>query len=34
VFAVTYVPPLPDGPFDVVLLLEAMLAIEDKDAHW
>ena len=25
-FAVTYVPPLPDGPFDVVLLLEAMLA--------
>ena len=31
-FAVGRVPPLPDGPFDVVLLLEAMLAVEDKDA--
>ena len=31
-FAVAHVPPLPEGPFDVVLLLEAMLAIEDKDA--
>jgi SAM-dependent methyltransferase len=25
------IPPLPDGPFDVVLLLETMLAFEDKD---
>jgi SAM-dependent methyltransferase len=31
-FAVASVPPLPAGPFDVVLLLETMLAIEDKDA--
>jgi SAM-dependent methyltransferase len=31
-FAVARVPPLPPGPFDVVLLLEAMLAIEDKAA--
>jgi len=31
-FAVAHVPPLPEGRFDVVLLLEAMLAIEDKDA--
>ena len=31
-FAITRVPPLPAGSFDVVLLLEAMLAIEDKDA--
>jgi SAM-dependent methyltransferase len=31
-FAVARVPPLPDGRFDVVLLLETMLAIEDKDA--
>jgi SAM-dependent methyltransferase len=31
-FAVTPVPPLPAGSFDVVLLLEAMLAFEDKDA--
>jgi len=31
-FAVAHVPPLPEGPFDVVLLLEAMLAIEHKDA--
>jgi SAM-dependent methyltransferase len=31
-FAVAQVPPLPDGPFDVVLLLETMLAFADKDA--
>jgi SAM-dependent methyltransferase len=31
-FAVGRVPPLPAGPFDVVLLLETMLAFEDKDA--
>ena len=31
-FAVAQVPPLPAGSFDVVLLLEAMLAFEDKDA--
>ena len=31
-FAVGQVPPLPAGPFDVVLLLETMLAFEDKDA--
>ena len=31
-FAVAQIPPLPTGPFDVVLLLEAMLAFEDKDA--
>jgi len=31
-FAVARVPPLPDGAFDVVLLLETMLAFEDKDA--
>jgi SAM-dependent methyltransferase len=32
-FAVAQVPPLPvAGPFDVVLLLEAMLAFEDADA--
>src|SRR3954447_12154212 len=31
-FAVAQIPPLPAGPFDVVLLLETMLAIEDKDA--
>ena len=31
-FAVGQVPPLPDGSFDVVLLLETMLAFEDKDA--
>jgi SAM-dependent methyltransferase len=30
-FAVAQVPPLPDGTFDVVLLLETMLAFEDKD---
>ncbi|MEA2169369.1 MAG: hypothetical protein QOF76_2669 [Solirubrobacteraceae bacterium] len=31
-FAVAQVPPLPAGTFDVVLLLETMLAFEDKDA--
>jgi SAM-dependent methyltransferase len=31
-FMVAQVPPLPTGPFDVVLLLETMLAFEDKDA--
>jgi SAM-dependent methyltransferase len=31
-FAVAQVPPLPAGSFDVVLLLEAMLAFEMKDA--
>ena len=31
-FAVAHAPPLPAGRFDVVLLLEAMLAVEDKDA--
>jgi SAM-dependent methyltransferase len=31
-FAVAQVPPLPAGTFDVVLLLEAMLAFEDKEA--
>ena len=31
-FAVGRVPPLPAGPFDVVLLLETMLAFQDKDA--
>jgi SAM-dependent methyltransferase len=31
-FAIAQVPPLPAGSFDVVLLLEAMLAFEDKGA--
>ena len=31
-FETACVPPLPAGPFDVVLLLETMLAFEDKDA--
>ena len=31
-FAVAHVPPLPAGSFEVVLLLETMLAFEDKDA--
>jgi SAM-dependent methyltransferase len=31
-FTVAEVPPLPAGRFDVVLLLETMLAFEDKDA--
>src|SRR3954451_6053834 len=31
-FATAHVPPLPAGSFDVVLLLETMLAFEDKAA--
>jgi SAM-dependent methyltransferase len=31
-FAIAQVPPLPPGSFDVVLLLETMLAFQDKDA--
>jgi SAM-dependent methyltransferase len=31
-FAIAQVPPLPVGAFDVVLLLETMLAFEDKEA--
>jgi SAM-dependent methyltransferase len=31
-FLVAQIPPLPTGPFDVVLLLETILAFEDKDA--
>ncbi len=31
-FTIAQIPPLPSGPFDVVLLLETMLAFEDKDA--
>jgi SAM-dependent methyltransferase len=31
-FALAEVPPLPAGPFDVVLLLETILAFTDKDA--
>jgi SAM-dependent methyltransferase len=31
-FAVAQIPPVPPGSFDVVLLLETMLAFEDKDA--
>ena len=31
-FAIAQIPPLPSAPFDVVLLLETMLAFEDKDA--
>ncbi|HEY0364812.1 MAG TPA: class I SAM-dependent methyltransferase, partial [Solirubrobacteraceae bacterium] len=31
-FATARIPPLPPGAFDVVLLLETMLAFEDKDA--
>src|ERR671921_2330126 len=31
-FEVARIPPLPPGSFDVVLLLETMLAFEDKDA--
>jgi len=31
-FAVAQIPPLPAGAFDVVLLLETMLAFENKDA--
>jgi SAM-dependent methyltransferase len=31
-FAIAHIPPVPAGPFDVVLVLETMLAFEDKDA--
>src|SRR3954468_16238371 len=31
-FAVAQIPPLPAGSFDVVVLLETLLAFEDKDA--
>jgi SAM-dependent methyltransferase len=31
-FAVAQIPPIPPGPFDVVLLLETMLAFPDKEA--
>jgi SAM-dependent methyltransferase len=31
-FAIAHVPPVPAGPFDVVLVLETMLAFADKDA--
>jgi SAM-dependent methyltransferase len=31
-FEIARIPPMPAGPFDVVLLLETMLAFEDKDA--
>src|SRR3954452_5851702 len=31
-FEVARVPPVPSGPFDVVLLLETMLAFHDKEA--
>jgi SAM-dependent methyltransferase len=31
-FAIAQVPPVPAGSFDVVLLLETMLAFQDKDA--
>jgi SAM-dependent methyltransferase len=31
-FVIARIPPLPAGPFDVVLLLETMLAFENKDA--
>jgi SAM-dependent methyltransferase len=31
-FEIARIPPLPAGPFDVVLLLETMLAFKDKDA--
>jgi SAM-dependent methyltransferase len=30
-FAVAQIPPVPAGPFEVVLMLEAMLAFEDKE---
>src|SRR4051794_30903038 len=30
-FAIAHVPPLPSGSFDVVLLLETMLAFDDKE---
>jgi SAM-dependent methyltransferase len=31
-FAIAHIPPVPAGPFDAVLVLETMLAFEDKDA--
>ena len=31
-FRQAHLPPLPDGPFEVVFLLETMLAVPDKDA--
>src|SRR3954451_14827959 len=31
-FEVARIPPVPPGPFDVVLLLETMLAFRDKEA--
>ena len=31
-FEVAQIPPIPSGPFDVVLLLETMLAFSDKEA--
>ena len=31
-FTVAHIPPLPSGAFDAILLLETMLAFEDKDA--
>ncbi|MCW2968484.1 MAG: class SAM-dependent methyltransferase [Solirubrobacteraceae bacterium] len=31
-FEVSRIPPIPPGPFDVVLLFETMLAFEDKEA--
>src|SRR5215217_5474509 len=31
-FGIAQIPPLPEGPFDVVLLLETMLAFRDKEA--
>ena len=31
-FAIAQIPPLPAGPFDVVLLLETMLAFDDRNA--
>jgi SAM-dependent methyltransferase len=31
-FEVSRIPPVPEGPFDVVLLLETMLAFADKEA--
>src|SRR6201986_2043626 len=30
-FQVAHLPPIPDGPFDVVLLLETMLAFPEKE---
>ena len=33
-FEQAHVPPLPEGRFDVVLLLETMLAFPDKEPWW